>query len=329
MRPLPLLALTLVACGGPKPASVAKPTMPALEAPTLAGITQGPGARWAALARPKELFAGALGGPIGTVVPRDGLDRLASLLGFDLRASDEAIYARFAEVGFYAARLPAGSSPEGAIAAFERRAMQPSGRSPTRPDVVRAFGSLPSGERASAAVMYLPGGDVIAGEAGRFGPVEVSIALAGGKLPKARALAQTSPYAPLLRWIGQAPIALLARCPLADLASKADAGPAPALAEECDGAAIAAEPLPQGRLAIRAHVEGHWGADAPLLEKEARAIVARVVAGELGRALDLGAAKVDYASSPTTVEVRAELDAARFAERLHTLISAEITEVTR
>jgi hypothetical protein len=320
---------SLSAACGSKPAAAPKPALPPLETDALATITQGPGARWVALAKPKELFEGALGAPLTKIVPREGLDRLGVLIGFDLRKAPDALAAQFAETTYYAARLPAGASPQLAIEAFERRVLQPSGRSATRPDVVRAWGSLPSGDRASAAALWSPRGDAITGESGRFGPVNVAIALASGQLAKSRALAQQPPYASLLAWSAGAPLAVLARCPLSDQVPKADAGEAPAITEECDGAGLAARALPGGRLELRAHVEGRWGKDAPLIEQEARRVVARLVAGEIGRALGLTDAKFEYASSPTAVDIRLEIDAESFAERLRKLVSAELPEVMK
>lgn len=329
--PVALIAVSAAlsfGCGG-KPAATAKPTPTPLETDGLATITQGPGARWVALAKPKELFEGPLAGPLGKIVPREGLDRLGVLLGFDLRKSSDALAAQFAETTYYAAHLPAGASPQLAIEAFERRVLAPSGRSTTRPDVVRAWGSLPSGDRASAAALWSPRGDVITGESGRFGPVNVAIALASGQLAKGRALAQQPPYATLLAWSAGAPLAVLARCPLSDQVPKSAAGEAPAITEECDGAGLAARALPGGRLELRAHVEGRWGKDAPLIEQEARGVIARLVAGEIGRALGLAEAKFEYVSSPAAIDVRLEVDAEAFAERLRKLVSAELPEVMK
>jgi hypothetical protein len=325
---LALVAAPSVGCGA-KPVVAPKPTLPALETDGLATITQGPGARWVALAKPKELFEGPLAGPLTKLVPREGLDRLGVLLGFDLRKSPDALLVQFAETTYYAAHLPAGASPQLAIEAFERRVLQPSGRSATRPDVVRAWGSLPSGDRASAAALWSPRGDAITGESGRFGPVNVAIALASGQLAKGRSLALQPPYASLLAWSAGAPMAVLARCPLSDQIPKSATADAPAITEECDGAGLAARALPGGRLELRAHVEGRWGKDAPLIEQEARGVITRLVAGEIGRALGLGDAKFEYASSPTAIDVRLEVDAESFAERLRKLVSAELPEVMK
>ncbi len=321
-------ACALAACGG-KAVVAPKPTMAPLETAPLAAVTQGPGARWVALARPKELFEGPLAGPLAKLVPSEGLDRLGVILGFDLRKAPDALAAQFGESTYYAAHLPAGTSPQTAIDAFERRVLQPSGRSTTRPDVVRAWGSLPSGDRASAAALWSPRGDALAGEGGRFGPVNVAIALASGQLPRSRGLAQQPPFASLFGWSADAPLAVLARCPLSEHVPKSEATEAPALTEECDGAGLAVRVLPGGRLELRAHVEGRWGKDAPLIEREARGVVARVVAGELGGALGLADAKIDYASSPTAVDVRVEVDAESFVERLRKLVSAELSEVMK
>lgn len=329
LRPLVLPALaTLAGCGG-KPAEAPKGPASPLAIPSLPAITQGPGAGWAVIARPKELFEGPLGAPLATVLPREGLERLRITLGFDLRQSPDALVAGFPESTFYAARLPAGASPQLALDAFQRRAMQPSGTSSTRPDVVRAWGTLPSGARGSTVGLWAQGADVIAAEAGRFGPVNVTIALAAGQLAKGRGLAEQTPFASLLAFTDGAPLRVLARCPLSDQVAKPEGGPAPALTEECDGAALTARALEGGRLELRAHVEGRWGKDAPLLEQEARSIVKRVTAGELGRALGLEAAPFEFASSERAIDVRVVLDATAFADRLRKLISAELPEVMR
>jgi hypothetical protein len=330
MRRSVLLALALSACGG-KPAAAPKSTLPPLDTRSLPAVAQGPGARWAAIARPKDLFEGPLAAPLGLVLPKQGLDRLSTSIGFDVRKADDALVARYGEATLYLARMPVGSSPQLALDAFERRIMQPSGRASPRPDVVRAWGSLPSGDRSSEAALWSPNGDVIAGESGRFGPVNVTIALATGQLAKTRGLAETAPYATLLAWAAGAPLTIVARCPISDVVSRGDgeAGEPPAITEECDGAALTARALSEGRLEIRAHVEGRWGGDASLVEKEARAIVARIVASEIGRGLGLADAALEYASNERAIDVRAVLDAKTFAERLRKLTSADLPEVMR
>jgi hypothetical protein len=321
-------SLLLAGCGG-KGAEAPKGAAAPLAVPSLPAVTQGPGARWAIVAQPKALFEGPLGAPLSLVLPREGLDRLGITLGFDVRKSPDALVAGYAEASFYAARLPAGTSPQLALDAFQRRAMQPSGTASNRPDVVRAWGTLPSGTRGSAAGLWAPGGDVIIGEGGRFGPVNVSIALASGQLKKERGLAEQAPFASLLAWSAGAPLRVLARCPLSEQVPKPEGGEAPALTEECDGAALSARPLEGGKLELRAHVEGRWGKDAQLIEKEARAVVGRVTAGEIGRALGLVDAPFEYASSERAIDVRVVVDAAPFAERLRKLISADLPEVMR
>jgi hypothetical protein len=322
-------SLLLLACSPAKPPP--KLDLPPLETASLPAIAQGPGARWAVVARPKELASGELGALITKLAPPKGIDRLSATLGFDARAVPDALFVGYSATTIYAAHLPNGASPADALDAFKKRILPPSGEASPRPDLVRAWGSMPSGARASEVAMWSARGDAVLAESGRFGPVPVSIALAQGKLSPARGLAKQAPFDALLGWVADAPIAALARCPLDDvLASNgAEKTDAPVIAQECDGAAISARSAGAGKVLVSLHVAGKWGKDAALAEKDLASAIDRVVQSDLGRALGLRDAKIETSSSEGAVDARIVVDGATLAEGLRRLTEASIADVLR
>lgn len=329
---LALLLSGLVSCG-PKPVAP-KADLPPLETASLAAITQGPGARWVVLGSPKALFEGPLGPQVGKLLPSEGLHRLEVRLGFDLRASTDALMVGYAATTFYAARLPTGAAPSGPLDAFEKRVIPPLGRATPRPDLVRVWGSMPSGVRGSAAGLWSSRGDVIVGEGGRLGPVLASMALAAGKLAKERALANDKTFGPLLSWARPAEVALLARCPLAEAVGGSPDPDAPApkgnvLLQECFGIAVTLRPGDKGKLAVAARVTGAWGKDQGAAAEAMRATFASLSESDVGRILGLRDQTPEVTSGPDAVEARLLLDADAFANGLRRVLAAEIGDATK
>lgn len=332
MRIVLAAALSLVACGGPKPVAP-KPEQPPLETTSLPAITQGPGARWAIVASPKALFAGPLGSYVGKLVAKDGLDKLTVRLGFDLRASEQTVMVGFAATTFYGAKLPSGTAPSDALLAFEKRILPPSGRSNPRPDLVRVWGSMPSGVRGSAAGMWSTRGDVIVGEGGRLGPVLASMALAAGKLDKERALSTDKTFAPLLLWSKSAEIALLARCPLAEAlggtSGDSEVPKGNVLLSECFGIGLTLRPGGSGKLSIDARVTGAWGKDASAATEAMRATFASVAESDVGRVLGLRDVTPEVTATADAVDAHVLVDADTFATGLRRVLAAEIGDATK
>jgi len=327
-----LLFSGLVSCG-PKPAAP-KPELPPLETASLPAIAQGPGARWAIVGSPKAIFDGPLGAQIGKIVPKEGLDKLGVRLGFDLRASSQALMVGYAATTFYAARLPDGTAPSGPLDAFEKRVLPPLGRATPRPDLVRVWGSMPSGVRGSAAGMWSSRGDVIVGEGGRLGPVLASMALTAGKLAAERSLASDKTFGPLLAWVKPAEIALLARCPLAEALGGKAPEDAPSaggnvLLQECFGLAITLRPAGGGKLAIAARVSGAWGKDASAAAEAMRATFASVSESDVGRVLGMREVTPEVKATPDAVEAHLQVDADVFANGLRRVLAAEIGDATK
>lgn len=322
------LALALLACSPAKKPEAPKPKSPPLETASLAAITQGPGARWAIVGAPKTLFTGPLAPYANKLLP--GLDKLKPRLGFDLRASSSAVMVGFAATTFYAARLPDGSPPSGALEAFEKRLLPPLERSSPRPDLVRVLGALPAGARGSAVGMWSSNGDVIAGESGRLGPAVASMALAAGKLSRDRSLSRDKTFGPLLTFVGNASIGVLARCPLAEtLGATASDEKENVLFQECLGVAVAFRAAGPGKLAILARISGAWGKDAAVAEDELRATLARVAGSDLGRALGIKDALTEVKGAPHAVDATLIVDAAVFADGLGHVLSPQIGDATK
>jgi hypothetical protein len=263
------------------------------------------------------------------MAPAQGIDRLSKTLGFDARAVPDALFVGYSATTVYAAHLPQGASPADALDAFKKRILPPSGEASPRPDLVRVWGSMPSGARASLAAMWSARGDAVVAESGRFGPVPVSIALAERKLAASRAIAKQAPFEALLAWASDAPIAALARCPLNDVLGSSGKDDAPVVAQECDGAAVSARSAGAGKVLLAVHVTGKWGKDASLAEKDLSAAIDRVVQSDLGKALGLRDAKIETSSSADAVDARVTVDGAILAEGLRRLTEASIADVLR
>lgn len=328
-------ALCIGCSSGPKTVTP-KGTLPALDTSSLAGLTQGPGAHWAVIAAPSAIYGGPLAAPMTKLVPKQGMEALEKRLGFDLRASREAMMVEYEATSFYAVRLPEGSGPGAALDAFSQRLLAPMGKSNPRPDLVRVWGSVAAGTRASAAGMWSTRGDVVVGEGGRFGPVLVAMALATGKLPHARSLADDKSFAPLLAWAKGAEIAALARCPLGEALGFAPKGESSAtkeddvLTRECFAAGLTMRPGSKGKLAIGARVTGAWGKDAQAASDALRATFARIAESDLGRVLGLRDAGVPSVhAAPDAVDAAIEVDADTLASGLRRVLDAEIGAATK
>lgn len=324
------LALVLLGCGPTRVAEPPKPKSTPLETASLAAITQGPGARWALVGAPRSIFTGALAPYANKLLPRAGLDKLQARLGFDLRAASSAVMVGFAATTFYAARLPGGTAPTPALEAFEKRIIPPIERSTPRPDLVRVIGGMPAGTRGSAVGMWSTHGDAIVGESGRLGPAVAAMALAAGKLPADRSLARDKTLGPLLTWAGNAELAVLARCPVAEaLGGSADAEKENVLLKECLGVALTFRPGPPGKLLVSARISGAWGKDAPIAEDELRATLARVAESDVGRVLGVRDAKSEVHATATEIDATLTVDALIFSEGLGRVLSQQIGDATK
>lgn len=317
-------------CGGPKPVAP-RPELPPLSTSSLGAIAQGPGARWAIVGSPKALFTGPFGPRVDKIVPKQGLDKLQTRLGFDLRATPRALMVGYAATTFYAARLPDGTAPSSALDAFDKRLLAPKGKATPRPDLVRIWGSMPSGVRGSAAGMWSSLGDAIVGEGGRLGPVLASMALATGKLAPERAITADKTFGPLLAWAEQAEVGAVVRCPLADsldAPAKAPEGKN-VLLQECFGVGVTLRPKDGGKLAIAVRVTGAWGGDAAAAAEAMRATFASVAESDLGRVLGLRDAQPTVKATAAAVDGELLVDADAFATGLRRVLAAEIDDTTK
>ncbi len=324
------LAASLGACGS-DPKTPKKPPLPPLETQTLAGVTQGPGARWVIVVQPKAIFGSELATALGRIVPAAGVDRLSEKLGIDVRKVPEALVAGYGGSTFYAARMPEGASPSLPVDAFEKRVLPPNGRNSPRPDIVRVWGTVAAGGRASAAGLWSTNGDMVVGEGGRLGPVLVALALATKKLVPERSLERQEPFKALAAWAKGAPLAIFARCPLDEVLSGATDAKSPIVSQECDGAALSLRPAEKkGFVVIALHIPGRWGKDAQNASDEVRGVIGRVVESDLGRALGLKDAEpAEVTGTPEAVDAKLTVNALVLAEGVRKLTSAELSEVTK
>ncbi|MBI2393471.1 MAG: hypothetical protein HYV09_28075 [Deltaproteobacteria bacterium] len=320
------IALVIAGCGGPKPAAP-RPELPPLATTSLGAIAQGPGARWAIVGSPKAVFGGPFGPRVDKIVPKQGLDKLQARLGFDLRATPRALMIGYAATTFYAARLPDGTAPSSALDAFDKRVLPPKGKATPRPDLVRLWGSMPSGVRGSAAGMWSSLGDAIVGEGGRLGPVLASMALATGKRAPERAITADKTFGPLLSWAEPAEIGVVVRCPLAESLGGVPEGKN-VLLQECFGVGLTLRPAPGGKLGIAARVTGAWGKDAPAAAEAMRATFASVAESDLGRVLGLRDAQPTVKATADAVDGELVVDADVFATGLRRVLAAEIDDAT-
>jgi hypothetical protein len=327
-----LVALVALGSGavGCSPAKTPpKESYPPLETAQLTALSPGPGARWMITARPSALFASTLAAPLSKIVPESGLARLSKLVGFDVKRTPDALFVGYASATLYAAHLPDGTSPGAAVDAFELRILPPSGRASPRPDLVRAWGSTADGARASLVGLWSTKGDAVVGEGGRLGPVTATIALATGKLAPARALSMQAPFVELAKWAEGAEVAMIARCPLSELARDTVKGEPPVVIQECDGAGLTVRPRDGGKVAIAMRVTGRWGKDAEAARNEASAILQQVITSDLGKALGLEDARPIVTSNAGAVDASVELDAMTVAEGLRKLVSADVADLLK
>jgi hypothetical protein len=330
MRAL-LFAFVLLGCSGQPRVATSKSDLPPLDTTSLPAITQGPGAKWALAVSPRAIFSGPLATPMNKLVPKSGLDTLATRLGFDLRAASDAWMVGYTATTFYAAHLPEGVGPSGVLDLFDKRLLTPQGKASPRPDLARVWGTLPAGLRASAAGMWSTKGDAVVGESGRLGPVVASMALVTEKLSRERSLASDKTFAPLLGWASGAEIALFARCPLVETIGSPEKSAAKednALVSECFGAGVTLRPS-KGKLLVSVRVTGAWGKDAASAGDAMRATFVRLSESDLGRSLGFRDASFEVHPSPELVDGEVLIDPEILAAGLRRLLDAEISSATK
>ncbi|MGZ3420028.1 MAG: hypothetical protein ACXWUG_14110 [Polyangiales bacterium] len=324
-----LVVTTSIGCSSQPKVVTPKHQLPPLETSSLPAITQGPGAKWALVLMPKAIYSGPLSAPMNKLVPKEGMDTLATRLGFDLRGARDAWMVGYTATTFYAVHLPEGVGPSGVLDSFDKRLITPKGKSNPQPDLARVWGTLAAGTRASAAGMWSSKGDVVVGEGGRLGPVIASMALATGKLSKERSLASDKTFGPLLAWASGAEIALFARCPLAEAMGTGGAAAKEdnALVTECFGAGVTLRPS-KGKLLVSVRVTGLWGKDAGSASDALRATFARLSESDLGRSLGFRDAVVSVKGTPEFVDGEVTVDPEVLAAGLRRLLDSEISAAT-
>jgi hypothetical protein len=329
MRAL-LLSAMVIGCSSQPKIVAPKQQLPALETTSLPAITQGPGAKWALTLMPRAIFSGPLATPMNKLVPKQGMDTLATRLGFDLRTANDAWMVGYTATTFYGVHLPEGAGPSAVLDTFDKRLLSPQGKSSPRADLARVWGTLPDGRRASAAGMWSTKGDVVVGEGGRLGPVIASMALATGKLSTERSLASDKTFAPLLVWARGAEIALFARCPLVETIGSPEKSAAKednALVSECFGAGVTLRPA-KGKLLVSVRVTGLWGKDEGSAADALRATFARLSESDLGRSLGFRDATFSVKATPELVDGEVTIDPEVLAQGLRRLLDAEISAAT-
>ncbi len=327
-----LLALLLVTgCGGAPgrgDAGSAVAAAPALALEPVSDLVTGAGLSWLLEARLVEVFASpALIPALALVLPAGRLDAFSRRHGgVDLRSVRELVLAGYPDATLGVARtILDPARVEGAFAAravaVEGRAVEGSGGS-----IVRTWGTV----GASRQQIAIFGREAVGLEQGRFGPLRVAEYFAQGKLRRARPALRAEPLASVAARLGPAPLRAFAPGPFAGAVGRGLGG----LLAGATAVGATATPVdrdPDGALAVRAVIEGAWGADAPAAAERLRAAFDVLANDPLGRLLDLNRPLTgpEIAAQPDAVSLTITLDALRLARGLRDVTSATVDEIMR
>ncbi|HEY8089365.1 MAG TPA: hypothetical protein VIF09_16005, partial [Polyangiaceae bacterium] len=261
---------------------------------------------------------------VALVLPSERFDAFAaSHGGLDLRRCEELAVAGFGDTALAVAR--SRFEPALVEAAFTKGALAVEGRA-VEGGVVRFWGSV-GGEREQIALL---GGEGIAVERGRLGPLRAALYFAGGKLKRARPALRAEPLASAAALLGDAPVRAFAPGPFAGEWSAGLGGllrAATAL-----GLAVTAEPRPgagEGALRARAVLCGAWGGDAPAAAQRLGAAFQLLARDPLGRLLGLDHPLEEprVSGQPEALRLDVLLDPLVLARGIHAATDAKIAEV--
>jgi hypothetical protein len=309
-----LAALLLGGCGARPTSSSASVTPPPL--PPLAALVQGPGARWSLHLRPPKLLDGPFAPLARAVFDPAALARFSRHWGVDLTHVEEAFVVTYGAVSLYAARIPpAEAELRAPIEAFDHYALPPVTHTPLGPHIALAEGNAAAGGTAAVATIAGRDGGVVLAELGRHGPVRVGALLAQGRLGRARALDRSAPFDALYAEVADAPLALMARCPLDVLLGDAQPEGSAVVLQECEGASLQLRARDAESALIELRLHGAWGKDAALARDDVEKRIAAILASRDGRLLGLrDAAAPNVTADEKVVTATLVVPVARLAE---------------
>lgn len=282
----------LAGCAGRAPPPPPPRPLPPLATGDLAALLPAAGLAWLVRSRPRAIAQVPWLIPaIAGLAPEARLDRFASTMGFDLRQTPEAWFARH--------DLPPGGSsdlllvrhnvarPEELERRFTVRLAGEVVRAEDRPDLVRVSGRIGPAHHGFARI----GGDVAAyqeGGAPARGPLRVVSARAAGGLREVRPVAAFEPVAALLARFGEAPLVAIVPGPFDDGAGVAVPGSdAARLLAASTGAGAALRPTAREGLGLAVALCGDFGEGARGASRVLDAAWEELAASEVGRILAL------------------------------------------
>jgi hypothetical protein len=313
------LAASLPGCGGGKPPLPPPPPPEPLHLAPLADLVPAAGLEWLVLARPAELYrTPSLRLPLGLLVPPSGLERLAAYTGFDLRLADELVLASDGRSTLSLVKV--AHDPAVVEARFRERLTDEPPRSREGSSVVRVSGAAGTARRSFAAL----GGSVVAFESGEPGLLRAAVAFARGRLKRARPALRAEPLASLARRLGDAPLALYAINPPRAPWPRGAHG----LLERAVAAGLVAAPSAEG-LRLRGAAAGTWDDPPSAALGRLEATLRDLGRSSLGRLTALGEPVVPFAfrGDRDVIEAEGALDAAKLAEGLHAVTTAQLDEM--
>jgi hypothetical protein len=318
-------ALGAAACGAHPPPGAAAPAPPSWRLDPVVDLVPAAGLSWLVTARARELLADARLAPaVAAVLPPERFDAFAaSHGGLDLRRCDELAVAGFGDTALAIARTR--FEPALVEAAFAKGALAVESRA-VEGGVVRFWGSV-GAEREQVALL---GGEGIAVERGRLGPLRAAIYFAEGKLKRARPALRADPLAAAAALLGDAPVRAFAPGPFA---GEWAAGLGGLLGVTTAlGLAVTVEPRPAaGEVTLHGRVVlcGAWGDEAPAAAQRLGAAFQLLARDPLGRLLGLDHPfeEPHVSGQPDALRLDVLLDPFVLARGIHAATDAKIAEV--
>jgi hypothetical protein len=316
--------VALVACGGPR--SAGSPAAAAVSWPLktdpVVDLVPAAGLAWLIEMRPGDLFANpALAQAVAQVIPGARFEAFARRQGgVDPRRVEQLAIAAYAQTILVLARAPI--EPGRLEAAFAARADSVLGQSEQRG--VRQLWGTVRGETEQVAVF---GGDAVALERGRMGPLRAAVYFAEQRLHRSAPALHAEPLAQAAALLGAAPLRAFAAGPFEGEWARGAAG----LLRGATAVAASGRPAlaPSGAIAFRLLLTGAWGDDAPIAAERLRSAFGVLSDDPLGKltGIDRPVDGPAVSGAPSALTLEVTLDAMALARGIHSLADASLPEI--
>lgn len=324
---LGMFAELAIGCASTPPPEV--PKLPPLALGKLTDLCTSAGLAWIVLVKPRDIAQIPWLIPdLGIFASEKNLDTFAGDTGLDLRQIPEAVLARFDDSlgGADLQLVRHHGDPKLPQQLFAKRLTKEPVVAAERPDLVRISGTIGTKQHAFARL----GDEIVAFQEGgsiEKGPLRIAALYAEEKIKKTPRALEMEPLKSLAARFGNAPVIGLAKGPFDDEWKMAAGG----LLEAATAVGGAARPTAREHLGLALAIASDFNTSGDAASETLMAAWQDFAETQMGRLL--GLADPIEGPLPThtsdVVALSLEVDAHRFAEGLHALVSEDVDAIMK